>query len=135
MPIDMRGVCPLIQVFDMPTSLRFYRDILGFEIVSTSPQRSVDDYDWVWLRHGADTELMLNTAYEFDSHPSEPDPVRIAAHEDTCLYIGCPDVDAAHSYLCEKGLTLNEPKVTHYGMKQLYMKDPDGFNICFQWKA
>ena len=30
MTIAVRGVCPLLQVFDMPTSLRFYRDIFGF---------------------------------------------------------------------------------------------------------
>ena len=33
MSIEVRGVCTLIQVFDMPTSVRFYRDVLGFEIV------------------------------------------------------------------------------------------------------
>ncbi len=26
MGIAIRGLCPVIQVFDMPTSLRFYRD-------------------------------------------------------------------------------------------------------------
>ena len=29
-PIAIRGLCPLLQVFDMPTSLRLYRDVLGF---------------------------------------------------------------------------------------------------------
>jgi len=135
MAIETRGLCPLIQVYDIPTSLGFYRDLLGFEIVSTSPPRSRNDYDWVWLRHGNDADLMLNTAYEFDSRPPAPDPVRVAAHDDTCLYISCPDVDAAYSYLRTKGLELKEPKVAHYGMKQLYLKDPDGFGVCFQWKA
>ena len=37
MPLDVRGVCPLLGVYDMPTSVRFYRDMLGFEIVSHSP--------------------------------------------------------------------------------------------------
>ena len=35
----------------------------------------------------------------------------------------------------EKGLDVNEPKVAHYGMKQLYLTDPDGYGVCFQWKA
>jgi hypothetical protein len=43
------------------------------------------------------------------------------------------DVDQAFQELSGKGLTLNPPKVAHYGMKQLYLKDPDGFEICFQW--
>ena len=36
MGIEIKGLCPLIQVFDMPRSLRFYHDILGFEIVNDS---------------------------------------------------------------------------------------------------
>jgi glyoxylase I family protein len=27
------------------------------------------------------------------------------------------------------------PKVAPYGMKQLYVKDPDGYVLCFQWPA
>ena len=29
----------------------------------------------------------------------------------------------------------NPPKVAWYGMKQLYLTDPDGYGLCFQWKA
>jgi glyoxylase I family protein len=134
MPIEMRGICPLIQVFDMPTSVRFYRDMLDFEIVGNSPPRSPDDFDWAWLKLNG-TELMLNTAYDFEDRPQLSEPARIAAHGDTCLFIGCPDVDGAYRYLRDKGLDLKEPRVTRYGMKQLYLKDPDGFGICFQWKA
>jgi catechol 2,3-dioxygenase-like lactoylglutathione lyase family enzyme len=38
MCIEVRGVCTLLQVFDMPTSVRFYRDVLGFEVLQTSPR-------------------------------------------------------------------------------------------------
>lgn len=130
----MHGLCPLIQVFDMPTSLRFYRDLLGFTIHSSSPPRSPDDCDWAWLRL-KDAELMLNTAYEHDSRPPAPDPARIAAHGDTCLYIGCPDVDSAYQQLRAQGLAVNEPTIAPYGMKQLYLKDPDGYQICLQWRV
>ena len=135
MPIDMHGACPLLQVFDMPTSVRFYRDVLGFEIVGNAPLRAPDEFGWCLLRHGDFTEIMLNTAYDYGERPEHPDPVRVAAHGDTCIYIGCPDPDAAYRFLRDKGLSLHEPKVAHYGMKQLYVTDPDGFGICFQWKA
>ena len=45
MAIDIRGLCPLLQVFDMPASIRFYRDVLGFEIFSSSPARGPDDFE------------------------------------------------------------------------------------------
>ncbi|HEY4146252.1 VOC family protein [Pinirhizobacter sp.] len=37
MSTKLVGVTPLIQVFDMPASVEFYRDKLGFEVVSASP--------------------------------------------------------------------------------------------------
>jgi len=58
-----------------------------------------------------------------------------APHGDTGLFIGAPDVDAVYAHLRTKGLDMKEPKVAPYGMKQLYVRDPDGYGICFQWKA
>ena len=64
-----------------------------------------------------------------------PEQSRVAAHADTCLYFGCPDVDGAYRYLRGKGIDVQEPTVAHYGMKQLYVSDPDGYLLCFQWRA
>ena len=133
MALRLEGLCPLVQVFDMPTSIAFYRDVLGFEIVAQAPPEG-DACDWAWLRHGT-AELMLNTRYESYDRPPVPDPARVAAHDDTGIFIGCPDVDGAFRYLREKGLDVKEPVVQGYGMKQLYLKDPDGYSLCFHWKA
>ena len=132
MSIKVEGSAPLIQVFDMPTSVAFYRDVLGFTVVRQSSPG--DDFDWGLLKlDGA--ELMLNTAYEKEDRPPAPDRARIAAHEDTAFYLGCRDVDAAYEYLRGRGVDVQRPTVAPYGMKQLYLKDPDGYVICFQWPA
>jgi glyoxylase I family protein len=135
MALDVRGLTPLLQVYDMPTSVRFYRDVLGFKIESTSPALGEDRFHWALLRLG-DTALMLNTAYEFDEErPFPPDNARVAAHEDTGLFFGCQDLNAAYEELRGKGVTVKEPVVTSYGMKQMYLRDPDGYGLCFQWSA
>ena len=131
MAIEVTGVTALLQVFDMPTSVRFYRDILGFEVMDTT-ERQGDQFDWGWIRLN-DTRLMLNTAYEQDERPAQADPGRIRAHRDTCLYFRCPDVDAAYRHLRDQGVEVKEPKVAPYGWKQLYVTDPDGYSLCFQW--
>jgi glyoxylase I family protein len=133
MPIDVRGLAPLLSVFDMPTSLKFYCEGLGFELV-TSDRKPAPHFDWVLLRLNG-TELMLNTAYDADQRPPAPDPARIAAHGDTVIYFGCPDVVAAYAHLQAMGLNAKPPKVAPYGMKQLYLTDPDGYSLCFQWRA
>jgi catechol 2,3-dioxygenase-like lactoylglutathione lyase family enzyme len=135
MAIAVRGVTPLLQVYDMPASIRFYRDQLGFEVVGTSPALGEDRFHWAWLRLG-DAEIMLNTAYEYDDErPVPPNPVRVAAHDDTALYFACPDVDTAYDELRGKGIAVKAPIVTSYRMKQVYFHDPDGFTLCFQWTA
>jgi hypothetical protein len=32
-----------------------------------------------------------------------------------------------------EGIASEQPKVAPYGMKQLYLRDPDGYGVCFQW--
>lgn len=130
MAISFGGSCTLLQVFDMPTSLRFYRGVLGLEVKNQS--QPGDNPGWAWLK-GERAELMLNTAYDEGQRPPVPDPARVAAHGDTCLYFGCEDLDGAYQHLRAHGLKVDSPKIAHYGMKQLYVSDPDGYNLCFQW--
>jgi catechol 2,3-dioxygenase-like lactoylglutathione lyase family enzyme len=133
MGIEVNGVCTLLQVFDMPASIRFYRDVLGFEVAQASAGEG-DRVDWCLLRLG-EAELMLNTAYEEERRPAAPDPRRIAMHRDTCLYFACPDVDSAWRHLRSHGVDVREPELAPYGMRQLYLRDPDGYQLCFQWPA
>ena len=45
------GLTPLIGVFDMPKSLSFYRDMLGFSVVSASPEVETAEgkfSPWMW---------------------------------------------------------------------------------------
>ena len=87
MALEIKGMTPLLSVFDMPTSLRFYRDVLGFEVVTDSGNG--DESSWVWLRlNGAD--LMLNDQYEPGHVPAAPPAERTKWHHDTCLYFGSP---------------------------------------------
>ena len=137
MALDVRGVTTLLGVYDMPASVRFYRDLLGFEVVSHSPHLGgdADRFHWCWLRLGS-ADMMLNTNYEFDEErPVPPDAARVAAHQDTTLYFGCPNVDSVYEELRAKGVPVEKPKVAPYGMKQMYLRDPDGYGICFQWEV
>jgi uncharacterized glyoxalase superfamily protein PhnB len=118
MTLRIGGLCPLLQVFDMPTAIAFYRP-------------ADDQCDWALLGLQG-SELMLNTAYEADQRPAIPDPVRLAAHRDTTLFFDCPDLDAAYEYLLNKGVDPNPPVDRDYGMRQLYFSDPDGYEICLQ---
>lgn len=136
MPIPLTGLCPLIQVYDMLESVVFYERTLGLEIIAHAPRFEMPypHFNWAHLKRDA-AELMLNTLYEADQRPAARDPARQAAHADTILYFGCPDVDAAWRMLTEAGLALEPPRAAPYGMRQLYFRDPDGYALFLQWRT
>jgi hypothetical protein len=71
---------------------------------------------------------MLNTRYENDERPPEREPI---AHDMT-IYFWCENVDAAYADLRTKWPKIEPPRTAPYGMRQMYMTDADGFQLCFQ---
>ena len=132
MPIITNHVIALLQVFDMRKLVAFYCDILGFEVLQ---KHEPDGHLYRALLKLGGARVMLNAMYEDDQRPAQPDLNRIAAHADTTLYFDCPNVDDAYEHLRAKGLSPKPPKVAYYGIKQLYLKDPDGYALCFQHPA
>ena len=126
----IEDMCPYIEVFDMPTSLQFYRDLLGFKVVQSSGVG--DDVDWVLLQL-ENIWLMLNTAYEKDNRPSQPDANRINGHHDTAFFFRCSDIEGMYGYLSGKGKSARAPFTTGYGWKAITLKDPDGYVLWFHW--
>ncbi len=124
MAIAVRGLTPLLEVFDLPASIAFYRDVLGFELVAG------DDSWWCMLKLG-EISLMLNTAYEDHERPPAREPARVRGHADLSLYFSSPDPDEVYAHLCSKGWAVTEPTITSYGMRQVSTKDPDGFQLFF----
>ena len=136
MAIAVNSATTLLHVYDVPISLAFYRDILGFEVASTSPPftSAKDDFGWTLLRLNG-IELMLNNAYENNVRPPYPEIDRVRAHADTTLYLDCLDLDTVCLHLHAHGIDTPKPKVSYYGMRQVYITDPDGYGICFQSPA
>jgi glyoxylase I family protein len=132
MVFQIESLTPLIQVFNIRRSLAFYREVMGFEVVCDSGDG--DDSSWVWIRRNG-FDLMLNDQYEPGSEPDSPPSERVRWHEDTCLYLGCRELDAAHEHLQSNGVPAEPPITAPYGMRQLYFKDPDNYSICLQWPA
>lgn len=134
MAISLLGLTPLIFVFDMSRSLTFYRDLLGFEVVSASPEVNTAEgrfSHWMWLRSGA-VEIMLNTKYDSNERPPQADAGIAVHHGDTAFYIGCDDVEIVHDQLTSRGLKAPRPTMAPYGLKLFAVKDPDGYEIVFQ---
>jgi glyoxylase I family protein len=123
----LKGMAPLIQVYDMQEAVDFYCKKLDFTIKDAS-----EPFDWVWLTFG-DCDLMLNTMYDVDERPATRDVSRHVGHQDTCLFFGCPDVQSTYEILTARGLMVESPSITKYNFKAINIIDPDGYNLCFHW--
>jgi catechol 2,3-dioxygenase-like lactoylglutathione lyase family enzyme len=134
MAITVRGMTPSLQVRDMPRSLAFYRDVLGFAVVDASPVVETPEGrfpNWVWLALGP-AQLMLITAHDDGQRPAERGGARQRWHGDTRLHVSVDDVDAVHRDLQSRLPELRPPVDAPYGMRQLHLRDPDGYGLCFQ---
>lgn len=134
--MPVHEMVPLIQVFDMPRSLAFYRQ-LGFQVADASPEVETPEgrfSHWMWLRLGA-ASLMLNTAYDSGERPPRPDQARMAGHGDTALFVMVEDVAAMRAQLIAAGV--DAPPIVHpgYGLARMTLTDPDGYELVFQAMA
>ncbi len=51
------------------------------------------------------------------------------------ITFGCQNLDAACAYLSNAGLQVTGPTMRPFGMRQMFFKDPDGYQLCLQWRA
>ena len=120
---QVKGLWPLLRVREMQRSLAFYQHQLGFTLAAKA---AGDDGAIFWCRLTlGDASLMLEQGTDEDS-PSDTWGGGIS------FYFICDDVDILHADLKSRGLTLPAPQTAYYGMKQLYLSDPDNYQLCFE---
>jgi uncharacterized glyoxalase superfamily protein PhnB len=121
--MHVQQTVPLLFVTDIVRSCAFYCDGLGFEI-SNRASAPGGVLAWCWLSHGG-ASLMLQQA-EADDPPTE------VRGKGVVFYFLCDNADAMYQSVTQRGVSATEPAVAFYGMKQTYVTDPDGYELCFE---
>ncbi|MDP3855740.1 VOC family protein [Phenylobacterium sp.] len=122
--MTFQSCTPLLNVGSIERSLGFWRDLVGFEVVGKFEEAGV--LRWIRLRSG-DVDLMLNA----------PDKVRGKAravpdtYTDAVLYFAVPSVQAMCEVLRAKGFDAPDPKTEDYGVEEVLLRDPDGYEVAF----
>jgi len=120
--MQIKEFVPLLTVEDISKSARFYQDVLGFEM----SQKWEPDGKLAWCRIQLDgTALMLQQA------DAEDGPAKDRGRGVT-LYFICDDADAMYERLRSKNWRASKPRDAFYGMRQVYFRDPDGYELCFE---
>jgi catechol 2,3-dioxygenase-like lactoylglutathione lyase family enzyme len=118
----LRGIAPLVPVRDLAASVAFYRDALGFEVAIDATERAfvmvTRNGARIGLQGGADEETLAVTR------------TNIAA------YVLVDDVEALWKEIGPRCADLppqrvRGPFMQDYGVRELHLKDPDGFLMLF----
>ena len=110
-------------VKDIDRSTEFYRG-LGFEVIETwMPEEKIL---WCCMKF-SNAQIMLQQITG-DSTESERQP-RDTGIE---LYLVTDDVQQLYEKFLVAGYKVSVPTVAFYGMKQIFLHDPDGRTLCFE---
>lgn len=134
---SLNGLTPYIEVFDMVTSVAFYRDAIGFDVLFASPEVETLEgrfSHFVRLGRGR-AEIMLNTAYDSNERPTSRSEPRWAGCQHIQFYIDCDDVGGLHAELSGRGYEAERPTKTGYGYLAFSVSDPDGYRLIFHSPA
>jgi len=129
---------------DVPRSIAFYRDTLGFELKECWPDESKPmfasllldrqaillgahlpaDKVGEWCGDDAAMKRHAETvANEFESN---------AAGAGVTIYLRVEDIDGYHALLVERGVKgMLDPKTQFYGQRDFPLRDPDGYRLTF----
>jgi catechol 2,3-dioxygenase-like lactoylglutathione lyase family enzyme len=112
----LTGFSAVFTVRDVPASLAFYRDRLGFRLqfgMGEPPAYAIVERD------AASLHLM----------PASQDPAGLGT---SSIYIYVDDVDALHAGLVAMGCPIEiAPEDFSYGMRETSVRDPDGNRLTF----
>ena len=112
-----------LLVDDMPTMIRFYRDVLGFEIKEDENASNVYliKDDTLFLLYGRkDFEKMTSRKYQYVKG--------LNGHFEIALYVDSfEEVDAEYAKAISKGaVSVLEPTTEPWGQRTCYIADPEG---------
>ncbi len=112
-----------LLVNDMPTMVRFYRDVLGFEITEGENAENVyliKDGTLFMLYERKNFEKMTSRKYEYLKG--------INGHFEIALYVDTfEEVDAQYAEAIKKGAhAIMEPTLEPWGQRTCYIADPEG---------
>ena len=118
----LRAVWPLLTVQNIEASLHFYRDQLGFAEVG----RAESDGRLFWCRVARGGSSIMLQQWDPEDGPIE------GRGRGVSLYFLCDDVESLYAELTAHGIRLDPPQTQDYGMKQIFVPEPDGYFICFE---
>jgi uncharacterized glyoxalase superfamily protein PhnB len=120
------SVTPNLLVRDIAKSLAFYRDVLGFTMGETVPDK--EPFVFVWMKRD-DVSVFLNDPNA--AAADYPGVLTLPPGGTATLFFVITGVDAYHAEVAPKSKVIMPIKTQFYGMREFAVTDPDGHIITF----
>lgn len=129
---------------DMKATMAFFRDKLGFELEACWPDEKAPM--WANLMLGSQSVMLgqsmpASAAGDFCKGDAAAEKRFREIADDMAknksgvgigIYVMVPDVDQYHATISKKGVAIvSPPKSQFYGIREMTVKDPDGFTFMF----
>ncbi len=141
------SLIPNLMVHDVCETALFYQDIFGFKLIVAVADFEAEmggdnivmaltkgqSLDWANLKLDPDdpssAELMFQSRVSLEADLPALKGVQIGASQ--TLYLRNADVDAQYASLKDKVEVIQKPITRPYGMREWYLKDLNGYILCF----
>lgn len=116
---EPKHVTPMIHVPDVRATVNWYESI-GFRVVNTYDNGTPDGLSFAIMAFG-NGQVMFNQGGETSTK----------RRREVDLYANAADVDLIYSQLKDRVDVIEEPHDTFYGMREVIIRDLNGFWITF----
>ncbi len=139
--MKVNKLTPNFEVKDIRKTVNFYQSVLGFSLVMAVPETQdgieqyfEDDKEYVYALVSKDTvELMFQRSDSFKRDVKMAKDIPFGAS--VSFYMEIEGLDNFYDDIKDKIAEITEPQLAWYGMKEFYIKDPNGYILGFAQKA
>lgn len=120
--MKFQSMVPMLAVADVGRSIHFYTQTLGFQLMGLLENGGQPF--WARFKADEDVELMVTTRDASDNRVE-------SEFRDVVLYFYPESVERVRAHLIDSGMVVGKTVVTFYGMNEIRITDPDGYELCF----
>jgi len=126
MATTLKKITANLMVESVDDTIAFYKNVLGFEVITTVPDAG--PFDWAWMKRG-DVELM------FQSRPSLSGDIPAFTGKEVGgtfgLYINVEGIQSLYDTIKDKVTIVKDMHTTFYGAREFHIQDNSGYLLSF----
>ncbi|HYU73050.1 MAG TPA: VOC family protein [Ktedonobacteraceae bacterium] len=126
MTITLKKLTPNIMVEDVNRTIQFYKETLGFELLTSVPEKG--QFDWAMMKRDG-VEIMFQARASLGEEIPALQQKEIGGA--LTFYIDIEGVEELHAILKDKVTIVQEMHTTFYGAQEFAIQDCNGYILTF----